>query len=135
MPTSGAPSARADRLARRTPPRTSHSSIRRLALDELFMVPKTGRDGSAGRSSVGSTAALEVGGGADELDMAEGLGEVAEQLATGRVDLLGQLPQVVGLAQQPLEQCDGPVGLASEGEVVDQPQAGVYPPQAQAFPI
>ena len=23
----------------------------------------------------------------------------------------------------------------SEGEVVDQPQAGVYPPQAQAFPI
>ena len=67
--------------------------------------------------------------------MAEGLGEVAEQLATGRVDLLGQLPQVVGLAQRPLEQCGGPVGLASEGEVVDQPQAGVYPPQAQAFPI
>jgi hypothetical protein len=98
-------------------------------------VPKTGRDGSAGRSSVSSTAALEVGGGADKPDMAEGLGEVAEQLATGRVDLLGQLPQVVGLAQQPLEQCGGPVGLASEGEVVDQPQAGVYPPQAQAFPI
>jgi threonine dehydrogenase-like Zn-dependent dehydrogenase len=39
------------------------------------------------------------------------------------------------VVQQPLEQCGGPVGLAGEGEVVDQPQAGVYPPQAQAFPI
>jgi threonine dehydrogenase-like Zn-dependent dehydrogenase len=39
------------------------------------------------------------------------------------------------VAEEPLEQCGGPVGLAGEGEVVDQPEAGVYPPQAQAFPI
>ena len=56
--------------------------------------------------------------------MAEGLGEVAEQLAAGRVDLLGQQPQVVGVAEEPLEQGGGPVGLAGEGEVVDQPEAG-----------
>jgi hypothetical protein len=53
----------------------------------------------------------------------EGLGEVAEQVAAGRVDLLGQQPQVVGVAEQPLEQHGGPVGLAGEGEVVDQPEA------------
>jgi hypothetical protein len=47
VPTSGAPSARADRLARRTPPRTSPSSIRRLALDELFI----GAQDRAGRVS------------------------------------------------------------------------------------
>jgi threonine dehydrogenase-like Zn-dependent dehydrogenase len=39
------------------------------------------------------------------------------------------------VAEEPLEQGGGPVVLAGEGEVVDQPEAGVYPPQAQAFPI
>ena len=66
--------------------------------------------------------------------MAEGLGKLrAARHWPGRSPR--PAAQVVGLAQQPLEQCGGPVGLAGEGEVVDQPQAGVYPPQAQAFPI
>jgi hypothetical protein len=45
---------------------------------------------------VGPAAAFEVDGGADEADVAEGLGEVAEQLPADRVDPLGEQAEVVG---------------------------------------
>src|SRR5215217_5350012 len=65
----------------------------------------------------------EVHGGVDQRDMGEGLGEVAQLAAAGRVVLLGQQPDVVAQPQQPLEQLSGILEPADQGVVVGQPEA------------
>src|SRR6266566_4377020 len=70
-----------------------------------------------------SVRLVQVDGRADEPDVAKRLGEVAEQLAAMGVDLLGEQSDVVGMAEQPLEQLTGLPGPAGQGKVVDQPEA------------
>ena len=54
--------------------------------------------------------------------MAEGLREVAEQLAGSGVDLLGQQADVVDEAGGPLEDRPGPFGPAGQGQRLGQPE-------------
>jgi hypothetical protein len=49
--------------------------------------------------------------------VAERLREVAEQLAVLGVDLLGEEPEVVGVARQPAEELLGPLELAGRSSV------------------
>ena len=55
-------------------------------------------------------------GGVDEPDVAEGLGEVAEQLTGGGVDFLGQQADVVEVGDGTLENVPCPRGLAGQGQ-------------------
>src|SRR2546422_1864439 len=52
----------------------------------------------------------------DQPDVAEGLGEVPQQLARGLVDLLGQQAHVVGEGDRALEHLAGPVHPAGSGQ-------------------
>ncbi len=55
-------------------------------------------------------------GGVDESDVAEGLGEVAEQLTGGRVDFLGQEADIVGVGDGTLEDAPCPLRLVGQGQ-------------------
>src|SRR5438105_3686127 len=65
--------------------------------------------------------AVEVDGGADQRQMAEGLREVAE-LLTGAADLLGEQAQVVGVGLHLLERKPGVVEPPGPGQGVDIPE-------------
>jgi hypothetical protein len=54
--------------------------------------------------------------------VAERLRETAEQLAVGRIHLLGQEPDVVGVADRPLEGGLGTVDLAGERLGLGEPE-------------
>ena len=54
--------------------------------------------------------------------MAEGLGEVAEELSRGLVHLLGEQPDVVGVTDAPLEHFPGPIDLPGQGQGLRQPE-------------
>src|SRR5262249_53444633 len=66
---------------------------------------------------------LQVHGGSDEADVAQGLGEVAQLRSADGIDLLGEEAHIVGTAGDPLEQRAGGIDIAPLGEVVDQPEA------------
>src|SRR5581483_4267572 len=81
--------------------------------------------GSAGEGG-GAQRAVEVEGGADERDVGERLREVAQHLAAG-AGLLGEQPEVVGVAQHALEEEPrlvqaGRVVPAGAGERLHQPE-------------
>ena len=54
--------------------------------------------------------------------MAERLRKVAEQLAAGRVDLLGEQTDVVGVTRRALERCPGTPDVAGQGQRLCQPE-------------
>src|SRR5215210_2770297 len=65
---------------------------------------------------------VEVEGGADQGQVGEGLGEVAQRLAAG-TDLLGVEPYVVGVAQHLLKDEPGLVEQACARERFDEPES------------
>src|ERR687886_1826835 len=65
----------------------------------------------------------QIDGCTDQPRMREPLGEVAQQFARGRVYLLREQPQIVGIAQSPLKQLMSSLKLAAKGERLDQPEA------------
>ncbi len=67
-------------------------------------------------------AAGQIVGRVDEGHVAEGLGEVPEQLAGGGVVLLGQQPEVVADVEETFEERRRFVVPALEGKVVSQPE-------------
>jgi len=60
--------------------------------------------------------------GIDQPNVAEGLGKVAEVLATLRVDLLGQQADVVDVTVGSLEHLAGLIAPASGGKHVGEPE-------------
>lgn len=62
--------------------------------------------------------------GVDQADVAEGLREVAQEVAAGDVELLREEPEVVGCAQKPIEAPLGPVDVAGGREELDGPESG-----------
>jgi hypothetical protein len=64
---------------------------------------------------------VEVEGGADQSQVGEGLGEVAQRLAAG-TDLLGVEPHVVGVAQHLLEDEPSLIEAARARERFDEPE-------------
>src|SRR4029453_2079403 len=80
----------------------------------------------AQRSRVSGGGALELDRGVDDAHMTEGLREVAKQFAGHRIDLLGQQPDIVGVLEQVLVQLAAALNLASQYQVVDQPEAAQH---------
>src|SRR3954453_11353603 len=76
-----------------------------------------------GRRRPGSAGLRDRPRGVDQADVAEGLGEVAEQLSRRRVDLLGEQAEVVAVAGRGLEDLAGPVGPAGERERLGEPES------------
>src|SRR5688572_10025529 len=74
--------------------------------------------GAAGGSVIGPHAGTQAEGGVDQRHVGERLGEVAEQPPVGRVELLGEEPEVVGRRQAALEQLGGLVHVPLQGEGV-----------------
>ena len=70
-------------------------------------------------------------GGVDEPDVAEGLGEVAEQFTGGRVDFLGEQVDVVEVGDGTLEDVPCPRGLAGQG--LGQPEGAQHEGALPAF--
>src|SRR5215208_4878713 len=68
-----------------------------------------------------SERTVEVEGGADEGQVGEGLGEVAQRLAAGS-DFLGVEPEVVRVAQHLLEDQPGFFEPASSRQGLDEPE-------------
>src|SRR5262245_34497713 len=69
----------------------------------------------------GGEAAVEIEGGADEGQVREGLGEVAEVLRL-KAKLLAVQPQVIGVPEHLLENEPGLVQVAHSGEALDIPE-------------
>ncbi len=61
-------------------------------------------------------------GGVDQSDVAEGLGEVAQELPAGGIDLLGQQADVVDEGDGPFEHGAGPSRLPGPGQGLGQPE-------------
>ena len=72
-------------------------------------------------------------GGVDEPDVAQDLGEVAEQVTGGRVDFLGEQADVVELGDGTLEDVPCPRGLASQGQGLGQPEGAQHEGALPAF--
>src|SRR5438128_4346013 len=72
---------------------------------------------------LGRLAGVERHAGGDHADMRERLREIADGLAARRLDLLGEEPDVVGAAEQALEQRLGLLAPAGVGEVLGRPEA------------
>ena len=68
-----------------------------------------------GASAVRGARPVQVRGSDDQPDVAEGLRCVAQQLAGGGVDLLGEQADVVGVADELVEQSLGAVEVGREG--------------------
>jgi hypothetical protein len=66
--------------------------------------------------------ALELDGGVEEAEVAEGLREVAEHLVRGRVVLFAEETEVVAGGEALLEHRAGAVELADGDEVVGEPE-------------
>src|SRR4029453_16825561 len=64
----------------------------------------------------------QVVGRVDEGHVRERLGEVPQLAAAGRIELLGQQADVVAQGEQPLEEGQGLVAPAHQGQVVGQPE-------------
>src|SRR4051812_45339242 len=62
-------------------------------------------------------------GGGDHADVRERLRKVADGLAARRLDLLGEQVDVVGAAEQPLEQRLGLLPAPAVGEILGGPEA------------
>src|SRR3954454_5142804 len=69
-----------------------------------------------------ASGGIEVGRRDDQADVAEGLREVAEQLAVGRLDLLGQEAEVVRVAGELVEERLCAVDLAGLRQARDEPE-------------
>ena len=52
----------------------------------------------------------------DEADVTEGLREVAQQLVTGRINLLGEQADIVGVGNRLFEGLPGPLDLQNSGD-------------------
>src|SRR5439155_26325566 len=65
---------------------------------------------------------VDLVGGGDQSDVAEGLGEVAELLAVRRVDLLGEQAEVVRIAGELVEEPLRPLDLPRLSEAGDEPE-------------
>src|SRR4051794_26542704 len=61
-------------------------------------------------------------GGVDEADVAEGLGEVSEELSAAGVDLLGEQAHVVAVADGGRERAAGGADLAGQRLGLRQPE-------------
>src|ERR1700694_1880009 len=58
----------------------------------------------------------------DQPDVAEGLGEIAQQLAAGGVDFFSQQTEIVGEADQPVEERLGAINLPGLSQAGDEPE-------------
>src|SRR5207302_10570491 len=67
--------------------------------------------------SLGRLVGVQRHGGGDHADVRERLRKIADRLAARRLDLLGEEIDVVGAAEQPLEQRLGLLAPAGVGEV------------------
>ena len=101
-------------------------SIERLmtvALSSRCSIRRTRRAGAFSAGDVLSEFGLGNGpGGVDEPDVAEGLGEVAQELSADGIDLLGEQADVVDEGCGPFEDGTGPSRLSGPGQGLGQPE-------------
>ena len=80
--------------------------------------------GAAHALRTGHVVEMQEGGAGDQCQVGEGLREVAQVGAGLGVDLLGVEADIVGMAQEAVEQGAGVIRPIQDQEGIDQPEAG-----------